>query len=164
MSLTVICLCRTPANYLLRAYQTVESKLYEAALRRWSSRKYLADSGALEVQAECHYRTIEPCVLADDTYWCYRSFWQLLRWRVIKAWDTIPEYLILGMGTPSTGLGRSNITSAGTSAVGRLQSYIRAEEDAAGHAVVLVGDPCSFSDGNSTSHVFESAVATRAKL
>lgn len=43
------------------------------ALTKWAGRKYIGNSGALEVKAECHLRPLVPCVLATGSDWCYTS-------------------------------------------------------------------------------------------
>lgn len=57
------------ANYL----KIGEGKSYETALSNWAGRKYIGDSGAIEVKAECHMRPFIPCVTANTSYWCYTS-------------------------------------------------------------------------------------------
>lgn len=54
-------------------YQTKENNDYEAALAKWTARQYVADQGAVTVQAECHYRPKIPCVPSNSSYWCYPS-------------------------------------------------------------------------------------------
>lgn len=65
------------------------------------------------------------------------SFWQLLRCRVVTAWGTIPEYLALGLGSPSGQPGLAN-TSIGITASHTLQSVVRVKEQDAAQFEALV--------------------------
>lgn len=53
--------------------KTEESEAYEAALTKWTARKYIGSAGAIEVKVECHFRPMVPCIPADPQHWCYTS-------------------------------------------------------------------------------------------
>lgn len=68
------------------------------------------------------------------------SLWQLFWWRrIVKAWRSVPEYLALGIGSPSEQESFDD-TCVGISAMRTLQTVIHIEERNPDHLEISTGD------------------------
>lgn len=86
-------------------------------------------------------------LLAHAILALFGSLWQLFGWRrIIKAWRSVPEYLALGIGSPSE-QERFDDTCVGISAMRTLQTVIRIEERNPDHLEISTGDRDSLATG-----------------